>query len=68
MTIMENKVYLVQTSTYLYRHGVAYDTVYRTRGVYTDKAEAERVARTYDDYATSGFVTEIELNKEYEQL
>lgn len=68
MAIMENKVYLVQTSIYLYRHGVACDTVYRTRGVYTDKAEAERVARTYDDYATSGFVTEIELNKEYEQL
>jgi len=68
MTIMGNKVYLVQTSTYLFRHGVAYDTVYRTCGVYTDKAEAERVARTYDDYATSGLVTEIELNKEYEQL
>lgn len=61
-------VYLVQTSTYLFRHGVAYDTVYRTRGVYTDKAEAERVARAYDDYATSGFVTEIELNKAYGQL
>lgn len=68
MAIMKNIVYLVQTSTYMFRHGVAYNTVYRTHGVYTDKAEAERVARTYDDYATSGFVTEIELNKEYDQL
>lgn len=65
---MKNKVYLVQTSTYLFRHGVAYDTVYRTRGVYADKAEAERIAHTYDDYATTGFVTEIELNKAYDQL
>lgn len=61
-------VYLVQTSTYLFRHGVAYDTVYRTRGVYTDKVEAERVAHAYDDYATSGFVMEVELNQAYEQL
>lgn len=61
-------VYLVQTSTYLFRHGVAYDTVYRTHGVYTDKAEAEQVAHTHDDYATSGFVTEVELNKAYDQL
>lgn len=68
MATMKNIVYLVQTSTHLFRHGVTYDTVYRTRGVYTDKAEAERVARTYDDYATSGFVIELELNKEYEQL
>lgn len=61
-------VYIVQTSTYLFRHGVAYDTVYRTRGIYTDKETAERVARTYDDYATSGYVTEVELNKTYDQL
>lgn len=61
-------VYLVQTSTYLFRHGVAYDTVYRTRGVYANKAEAEQAARAYDDYATSGFVTEVELNKAYDQL
>lgn len=65
---MQTIVYLVQTSTYLFRHGVAYDTVYRTRGVYTDKAEAERVAHAYDDYATSGFVTEVELNKAYDRL
>lgn len=67
MSSMKNTVYLVQTGTYLFRNGVACDTVYRTCGVYTDKAEAERIAHTYDDYATTGFVTEIELNKEYDQ-
>lgn len=65
---MKNTVYLVQTSTWIFRHGVAHNTVYRMHGVYTDKEQAEQAAHSLDNYATTGFVTEIELDKTYDQL
>jgi len=62
------RVYLVESQTYKYRHGVAYDSIYRTRGVYTSREQAEAVARSYDTCMTTGHVTEVELNKEYDSL
>lgn len=68
MKPQSKKVYLVESRTYKYRHGVAYDSVYRTRGIYTSREQAEEVARSYDTCMTTGFVTEVELNKEYDNL
>ncbi len=62
------KVYLVETQTYIFRHGVAYDTVYRVCGIYTSREQAEEVARSYDTSMTTGYVKEVELNKEYDNL
>lgn len=63
-----NIVYLVQTQTYLFRGGVAYDSVWRTIGVYTSRDRAEEVARSYDDLVTNGHVFDVELNKEHNNL
>ena len=68
MELELSKVYLVESQTYKYRHGVAYDTVYRIRGVYASREQAEVVAQSYDTYMTTGFVVEVELNKEYDDL
>lgn len=62
------KVYLVESRTYKYRHGVAYDTVYRIHGVYASREQAEVVAQSYDTCMTTGLVVEVELNKEYDEL
>ncbi len=68
MKPQSEKIYLVESRTYKYRHGVAYDSVYRTHGVYTSLEQAEEVARSYDTCMTTGYVKEVELNKEYENL
>ncbi|MDE5963109.1 MAG: hypothetical protein K2G58_03635 [Alistipes sp.] len=59
---------MVESQIYKYRHGVAYDTVYRIRGVYTSRERAEKVAQSYNTCMTTGHVTEVELNKEYDNL
>jgi len=68
MELELSKVYLVESQTYKYQHGAAYDTVYRIRGVYASREQAEVVAQSYDTYMTTGFVVEVELNKEYDEL
>jgi len=61
-------VYLVQTQTYLFRSGKAYDSVWRTIGIYTNRDCAEKVAESYDDLITNGHVIDVQLNKEYDNL
>lgn len=68
MKPQSQKVYLVESQTYRYRHGVAYDSVWRIRGVYSSREQAEAVAQSYGTCMTTGHVTEVELNKEYEEL
>lgn len=61
-------VYLVQVQSYLFKGGIAYDSVWQTIGVFSSKDNAEAVANKYDDATTTGHVIEIELNKEYDNL
>lgn len=61
-------VYIVQVQSYLFKGGVAYDSVWRTIGVFTCIEKAEEVAKKYDDCTTIGHVVEIELDKEYDNL
>lgn len=62
------KVYLVEVQIFIFRQGVVYDTVYRVRGIFTTREQAEEVARSYDTSMTAGYVKEVELNREYNDL
>ena len=61
-------VYLVQTQTYLFRSGKAYECFWRTIGIYTNRDCAEKVAESYYDLITNGHVIDVQLNKEYDNL
>lgn len=58
-----NMVYLVQTYTWV---GGKLNS--KNRGIFTTREEAERVAASYDTCITDSFVTEVELNKEYDNI
>lgn len=56
-------VYVVQTET-----NYPNKRVFKNRGVYMTHKQAKKVADSYDSCMTTGYVVEVELNKEYDEI